>query len=65
MKKLRIIWGEDPREYDYDVDEYSFNTQGELDAFLSGVDASQGFWGYNIIGKAPFFTVDDLKKEFE
>jgi|DEB0MinimDraft_10_1074344.scaffolds.fasta_scaffold73935_5 hypothetical protein len=40
---VRVLWGfhEDPKEY-------SFNTQAEADAFLLGVDESNGWLCYEV-----------------
>ena len=64
--KIGIVWGEYPSNSEYQLQEYSFNTQAELDAFLLGAYESNGWFGYNVIGKnGDFATLDDLKKEFE
>jgi len=71
--KIGIVWGEDPSNSGFDLYEYSFNTQAELDAFMHGVDEMDawqdypsGEKGYNVIGKnGDFATLADLKKEYE
>ena len=54
-----------PSNSDYELQEYSFNTQAELDAFMHGVDESNGWHSYNVIGKnGDFATLADLKEYY-
>ena len=50
MKKYSvwILWGEDPQE-DQEPLQYEFNTQGELNAFLMGIEEGDGWFGYDYI----------------
>lgn len=41
--KVRILWG-----FDENLIEYAFNTQAEADAFLLGVDESNGWLCYEV-----------------
>jgi hypothetical protein len=45
MKKItvRVLWGSDEIPQSY-----SFNTQAEVDAFLFGVDESNGWLSYEV-----------------
>ena len=71
--KIGIVYGEYPSNSDYELQEYSFKTKAELDAFMHGVnemdawrDGADGEKGYHVIGKnGDFATLADLKKEFE
>ena len=64
--KIGIVWGEHPSNSDYKLQEYSFNTKAELDAFIHGMNEMNGWHGCHVIGKnGDFATLADLKKEFE
>ena len=71
--KIGIESGETPSNSGFDLNEDSFKTKAELDAFIHGVDemdawrdGADGEKGYHVIGKnGDFATVADLKKEFE
>ena len=64
--KIGIVGGVHPSNSHYELQEYLFNTQAELDAFLLGAYESNGWFGYHVIGKnGDFATLADLKKEFE
>jgi hypothetical protein len=47
--KVSILWGFWPKDGQKAVT-YSFKTQGELDAFLLGVDKGHG-WGHYVLVK--------------
>jgi hypothetical protein len=46
MPKITILWGEAPEAGDT-AKTYEFPTQVELDAFLQGVDATEGWMGWH------------------
>ena len=63
--KIGIVWGTSWYS-GFDLYQYSFNTQAELDAFIYGMNEMNGWHGCHVIGKnGDFATVADLKKEFE
>jgi len=63
--KISIVWGEDPSNSNYTLQKYSFKTKDELDAFMYGVDESNGWHSYNVIGKnRDFATIADLKEYY-
>ena len=45
---IHIVWGSQP-EKDSGLSTYSFNTQLELNAFIKGVKAAEGWLGYTKI----------------
>ena len=72
IRILGIVYGEHPSLHNYKVHTYSFINKAEEDAFLFGLnemdawrDGADGEKGFHIVGQAPFYTIDDLKKEFE
>ena len=48
--KISILWGEWPQDGDK-AETYKFKTQGELDAFMLGVDESSGWQNYDIVNE--------------
>jgi hypothetical protein len=46
--RIKILWGEHPRE-DNPICEYRFATEAELNAFLLGAEAAEGWMGFTII----------------
>jgi len=46
--KAKIRWGSDSSD-DQEPSVYSYATQAELDAFLEGVDAANGWLDYELI----------------
>tara|TARA_X000001388_G_scaffold29219_1_gene20738 strand:+ start:21462 stop:21740 length:279 start_codon:yes stop_codon:yes gene_type:complete len=63
--KIGIVWGECPANSDYELKQYSFNTKVELDAFILGINAMDGWHGYHVIGKnGDFATLTDLKEYY-
>lgn len=44
---IKIKWGENPDPDDEPV-RYQFNTKAELDAFMHGIEETQGWFGYDI-----------------
>ena len=46
--RVRILWGRHPDE-DNPICEYRFATEVELEAFLVGTEAAEGWMGYTII----------------
>lgn len=45
---ISILWGENPEPEDEPIG-YVFNTQVELDAFMEGVEAAEGWFDYEVI----------------
>tara|TARA_Y100000004_G_C8707259_1_gene324339 strand:+ start:161 stop:388 length:228 start_codon:yes stop_codon:yes gene_type:complete len=63
--KIGIVWGENPYNSDYELEQYSFNTKAELDAFILGINAMDGWHGYHVIGEnGDFATLTDLKEYY-
>ena len=63
--KIGIVWGENPHNSDYELKQYSFNTKAELDAFILGINAMDGWHGYHVIGEnGDFATLADLKEYY-
>lgn len=46
--KVQILWGEHPED-DYPICEYRFATEAELEAFVVGAEAAEGWMGYTVI----------------
>lgn len=46
---VSILWGQNPELDEREPQTYSFGTEAELDAFLEGVDAMDGWMDYQIV----------------
>jgi len=44
---ITILWGESPEPYDEPVT-YTFNTDAELQAFIDGIEAGDGWMNYEV-----------------
>lgn len=47
---ITILWGESPEPDDKPVT-YTFNTKAELQAFIDGIEACDGWMNYEVIGR--------------
>ena len=49
----RIEWGSEQTKEENDCAElYQFATEGEMDAFLEGVDEASGWMDYEVVGRS-------------
>tara|TARA_B100001057_G_scaffold418408_1_gene437624 strand:+ start:71 stop:283 length:213 start_codon:yes stop_codon:yes gene_type:complete len=61
--KIKVAWGMD-REKE-NIEEYSFDTQSELNAFTLGIYEGNGWQDYEFIGENQNFeTVEEWEKEY-
>ena len=62
--KVKIAWGS--AQLEDHIKEYEFNTKEEYFAFLTGVDASNGWLDYSTIGEGETYeTIEDWRKDNE
>ena len=62
--EIKIAWGSDRDEND--IKEYSFKSENEYLAFLKGVDESNGWLDYSVIGDGcSFETIEEWREYYE
>lgn len=60
--KMTILWGDSPEPGDASVT-YTFATQGEADAFMSGVEAMDGWMGWDFADEGYVVPEEDEEDE--
>jgi len=61
--KVKIIW---ESKYEENLKEYEFDTKEEYFAFMKGVDESNGWLEYTVIGDGdnPVFSIEEWRKHY-
>ena len=62
--KVSILWGETPQIGDV-ASTYTFATQGELNAFLLGINETEGWMGYAVVEEGYVHGSDPVTDEPE